>query len=51
MLTLGQAAKESSVSKTAISRVIKSGRLSAQKSQTGEYEIEPAELRWLSPSY
>jgi hypothetical protein len=44
MLTLGQAAKETGLSKTAISRAIKSGRLSAKKNDQGEYEIDPAEL-------
>lgn len=43
-LTLGQAAKEVEVSKTAISNSIKSGRLSATKTETGSYEIDPAEL-------
>jgi hypothetical protein len=44
MLTLGQAAKETGLSKTAISRAIKSGRLSAIKNEQGEYQIDPAEL-------
>jgi hypothetical protein len=44
MLTLGQAAKETGVSKTAISRAIKSGRLSASKSEKGDYQIDPSEL-------
>jgi len=44
MLTLGQAAKETGLSKTAIARAIKSGRLSAVKAETGEYQIDPAEL-------
>jgi len=44
MLTLGQAAKETGLSKTAIARAIKSGRLSGSKSETGEYQIDPAEL-------
>jgi len=44
MLTLGQAAKETGFSKTAISRAIKSGRLSASKNEQGDYQIDPAEL-------
>jgi len=44
MLTLGQAAKETGVSKTAIARAIKSGRMSANKNDLGEYQIDPAEL-------
>lgn len=43
-LTLGQAAKEIGLSKTALSNAIKSGRLSAKKSDVGSYEIDPAEL-------
>lgn len=43
-LTLGKASKEAGVSKTAISNAIKSGRLSAIKTDTGSYEIDPAEL-------
>jgi excisionase family DNA binding protein len=44
MLTLGQAAKQTGVSKTAISRAIKNGRLSATRSESGDYQIDPAEL-------
>ena len=44
MLTLGQAAKETGYSKTAISRAIKSGRISANRNELGEYQIDPAEL-------
>ena len=43
-LTLGQAAKEVGLSKTAISNAIKNGRLSAGKKESGGYEIDPAEL-------
>ena len=43
-LTLGKASKEAGISKTAISNAIKSGRLSAKKTDTGSYEIDPAEL-------
>ena len=44
MLTLGQAAKETGLSKTAISRAVKSGRLSATRNDQGEYQIDPSEL-------
>jgi hypothetical protein len=44
MLTLGQAAKLTGLSKTAIARAIKSGRLSGNKGETGEYQIDPTEL-------
>jgi excisionase family DNA binding protein len=44
MLTLGQAAKETGVSKPTISKAINKGRLSATKNEKGEYEIDPAEL-------
>jgi hypothetical protein len=50
MLTLGQAAKETGVSKTAISRAISSGRLSASKSEKGDYQIDPAELFRVYPA-
>jgi hypothetical protein len=42
--TLGQAAKEAGVSKTAISNAIKKGRLSAEKSESGSYSIDASEL-------
>lgn len=44
MLTLGQAAQETGMAKSAISRAIKSGRLSARKTEIGSFEIDPAEL-------
>jgi hypothetical protein len=43
--SLGQAAKETGLDKSTISRAIKSGRLSAQRKDGGSgYEIDPAEL-------
>jgi hypothetical protein len=43
--SLGQAAKETGLDKSTISRAIKSGRISAQrKDGSGGYEIDPAEL-------
>ena len=44
MLTLGQAAKEVGKSKTAIANAIKEGRLSANRLENGQYQIDPAEL-------
>jgi hypothetical protein len=44
MLTLGEAAKASKVTKSAISKAIKNGRLSAAKDELGRYQIDPAEL-------
>ena len=43
-LTLGEAAKETGLAKSAISRAIKSGRLSAVKQENGSFAIDPAEL-------
>lgn len=43
-LTLGQAAKEAGISKPSLSVAIKKGRLSANKNDSGVYEIDPAEL-------
>ena len=43
--SLGQAARETGLDKSTLSRAIKSGRLSAQrKNGSGGYEIDPAEL-------
>jgi hypothetical protein len=44
MLTLGEASKACNVTKSGISKAIKSGRLSASKNDIGQYEIDPAEL-------
>ena len=43
-LTLGQAAKEVGRSKPTILNAINKGRISARKSETGAWEIDPAEL-------
>jgi len=43
-LTLGQAAKEAGISKPSLSAAIKKGRLSANKNESGVFEIDPAEL-------
>lgn len=42
-LSLGQAAKETGVSKATISRALKSGKLSGEK-DGNQYKIDPAEL-------
>jgi excisionase family DNA binding protein len=44
MLTLGEAARLCGVPKSTISRAIKSGRLSAGRTDDGSYAIDPAEL-------
>ena len=44
MLTLGMAAKECGMTKTAISNAIKAGRLSASRDDVGRYSIAPSEL-------
>lgn len=44
MLTLGQAARETGLSKPTISKAISKGRLSATRNEQGEYQIDPAEL-------
>lgn len=43
-LSLGQAAKETGMDKSTISRAIKSGKLSAVRKENGGYAIDPAEL-------
>ena len=43
-LSLGQAAKETGMDKSTISRAIKSGKLSATRQENGGYAIDPAEL-------
>lgn len=50
MLTLGQAAKAAGVSKTTISKAVAKGRLSAGRSDTGAYQIDPAELFRVYPA-
>ena len=42
--TLGQAAKATGKTKTTISNAIKGGRISAQKNDSGHYQIEVSEL-------
>ena len=44
MLNLSDAAKVSGQSKSTIWRAVNSGRLSATRTYTGDYQIDPAEL-------
>lgn len=48
--TLGEAAKAVRKSKTTLHRAIKSGKISASKTDDGSYVIEPSELHRLYPS-
>ena len=47
--TLGEAAKATGKSKTAIQKAIASSRLSATKDETGQWQIDPAELHRVYP--
>jgi len=49
-LTMGQAAKETGVSKATLSKALKSGRLSYVAKSTAGYEIDPAELFRVFPA-
>lgn len=49
MLTLGDAAKLSGMSKTSIRRSIDAGRISASKDEFGRWRIDPAELQRVYP--
>lgn len=47
-LTLGQAAKAAGRSKGTLSKLLKSGEISAHKDDKGRWQIDPAELsRWM----
>lgn len=48
--TLGDAAKATGKSKTTLHRAIKSGRISATKTEDGSYSIEPSELHRVFPA-
>lgn len=48
--TLGQAAKATGKSKTAIANAIVKGRLSATKNAFGQWQIDPAELHRVYPA-
>jgi len=47
--TLGQAAQATGKSKMTIQRVIKKGVISANKAESGEWKIDPAELHRVFP--
>jgi hypothetical protein len=47
--SLGEAAKAAGISKTSIHRAVKSGRLSASRTEAGGYDIDPAELSRVYP--
>ena len=47
--TLGTAARATGLSKSTIHRAIKAGRVSAGRSDIGEYAIDPAELHRIFP--
>lgn len=48
--TLNDAAKAAGKSKTTIHRAVKSGKISASKTASGAYSIEPAELHRVFPA-
>jgi len=43
-LTLGQAARQAGISKSYLSRLVKSGKISAERQENGEFRIDPSEL-------
>jgi hypothetical protein len=47
--SLGQAAKAAGVSRSAILRAIRAHRISASKTDTGDWQIDPAELHRVFP--
>lgn len=47
--TLGQAARAAGRSKTTLNRAVKTGKLSAIRSDDGSYTIDPAELQRVYP--
>ena len=49
MYTLAQAAKATGLTKTAIQKAIKKGRVSANRDDLGRYAIDPAELHRVYP--
>jgi len=49
MYTLGMAATAAGLSKSTIHRAIKAGRISATKTDTGDWSIDPAELHRVFP--
>jgi hypothetical protein len=49
MYTLGQAAKAAGISKAWLSKSIQKGKVSANKDESGRYQIDPAELHRVFP--
>jgi hypothetical protein len=49
MYTLGTAAKATGMTKSALSKAIATGRLSATKNELGRFDIDPAELHRVYP--
>lgn len=47
--TLGEAAKATGLTKSGLSKAIKCGRVSANRTESGSYEIDPAELHRVFP--
>jgi hypothetical protein len=47
--TLGTASQATGTAKSTILRAIRAGRISAARSETGEYQIDPAELARVFP--
>jgi predicted site-specific integrase-resolvase len=48
--TLGTAAKATGKSRATIQRAIKNGKISARKNESGQYEIDPAEILRVYPA-
>jgi len=48
-LSLRAAAKEAGIAKTTVIRAIRSGKLSAQRDETGDWAIDPSELHRVYP--
>jgi hypothetical protein len=49
MYNLGSAAAATGLNKSSVLRAIKAGRISATKSEVGEWQIQPAELHRVYP--
>jgi len=47
--TAGQAATATGISKSTITRALKSGKISGQKDESGAWEIDPSELHRVFP--
>src|SRR5687768_16639824 len=43
-LTLGQAARQAKISKSYLSKLIRTGKISAERQPNGEFRIDPSEL-------